>query len=43
MMSLFKRTRNDNADHEIRRRIETRRGSLSPFGAPLNALKPLIS
>ena len=44
MKNLFKKTHNtQNENHEIRRRIESRRETMSPFGSPLNALRPLIS
>ena len=43
MKFLFKRDNTTNTNHEIRRRIESRRDTMSPFGAPLNALRPLIS
>lgn len=49
MKFLFTRSRNDDAERDVRRAIEARRASgtrrdgLSPFGSPLNALKPLIS
>jgi len=42
MKFLFKRDNTTNNSREIRRRVESRRETVSPFGAPLNALKPLI-
>lgn len=43
MKSLFKKTLNQNENHEIRRRIENRHAPMSPFGVQLNTLRPLIS
>jgi hypothetical protein len=43
MKSLFKKTPNQNENHEIRRRIENRHAPMSPFGVQLNTLRPLIS
>ncbi len=43
MKTLFKKNHTQDENHEIRRRIESRRDTMSPFGTPLNALRPLIS
>tara|TARA_B100000676_G_scaffold50563_1_gene49641 strand:+ start:1482 stop:1721 length:240 start_codon:yes stop_codon:yes gene_type:complete len=43
MKFLFKRNDTANTNHETRQRIEARKGNMSPFGAPMNALRPLIS
>ncbi|MDG2479416.1 MAG: hypothetical protein P8Q36_00910 [Alphaproteobacteria bacterium] len=43
MIKMFKRNRNENANHAARTRVEARRSHVSPFGASFNALRPLIS
>ena len=43
MKTLFRRNPGEGAGREIRRRAETRSGTMSPFGVAFNALKPLIS